>query len=428
MAEQNGSASPQSPPGGTGIGSWTRARTRAGVGATSPPPPTQGASSGGAAAQSPHVISTSSTSSSSSPQSSSSSPTLSQSSRPSVVHSIAGLVRDPTTGTPSVHVYGMGGGVGSRLQPPAPPPPLVMTGSSPAALAPTSTSTSNSTPTLSRTSSLQGARVSLSNPRPETQRTVNEYVETPLRQTSDNSINPRTSSLNSKRSAGDNGAPLHETLHLPVSKKSLSNNNNNNNNNISSLSSDKRDSSGDSGVGKVITKQPKSSSGLSTFKKDCGADVTARSGAGEEEWSIICKQCGKCRCEACRQPKSVPSRWICNNQCFCSLESCVDFGSCLCCVKGVLYHCTTRDGDDDTCADEPCDCGPDRRTKRWACLALTSIILPCLWCYWPLRCMASACELCYARYSSRGCRCSSKRQTRTSVFPQKRLLDSSLDI
>ena len=52
--------------------------------------------------------------------------------------------------------------------------------------------------------------------------------------------------------------------------------------------------------------------------------------------SIICGGCGRCRCEACRSPRPLPSSWLCDNGCLCSAETVVDTLSCMCCVKEQL--------------------------------------------------------------------------------------------
>lgn len=114
-------------------------------------------------------------------------------------------------------------------------------------------------------------------------------------------------------------------------------------------------------------------------------------------------------------------RWLCDNHCFCSADAAVDYATCLCCVKGLFYHCSEADGDG-SCADDPCSCGPERRVARWTLLAALSCALPCLFCYWPMQCCKSAVEACYARHSSQGCRCRPPLAT-----PEKRLLDTSMD-
>ncbi|XP_022903932.1 protein sprouty [Onthophagus taurus] len=139
--------------------------------------------------------------------------------------------------------------------------------------------------------------------------------------------------------------------------------------------------------------------------------------------SIMCDECGRCRCFDCQQPPRLPICWLCNNHCLCSADAAVDYASCLCCVKGVYYHCSDSDsGGDSTCADDPCGCGPERRAARWGCLAVLSVVLPCLWLYWPLQGCKSAVENCYSRYTKQGCRCRPPLNT-----PEKRLLDSSPD-
>lgn len=168
--------------------------------------------------------------------------------------------------------------------------------------------------------------------------------------------------------------------------------------------------------------------------------------------SIICPECSRCRCESCRTPRPLPSRWLCEDKCLCSADSCVDYLSCFCCVKGLFYHCGSNSDDDDddeeeddiddddvvhtrherahkqshcrrrrrrvtprrngaggSCADDPCSCAPSHhRLARWGCLASLSLVLPCLLCYWPLRGAVQLVELCYQRCTRHGCRCDQK--------------------
>ncbi|XP_064541315.1 protein sprouty [Drosophila montana] len=126
---------------------------------------------------------------------------------------------------------------------------------------------------------------------------------------------------------------------------------------------------------------------------------------------IVCPRCGMCRCEQCQSPRPLPQTWVCNKTCLCSAESIIDYASCLCCAKALFYHCARdndMDCDDGTgtpCVDNPCSCGPYKRTQRWGWLGALSIVLPCLWCYWPMRGCIKLCEKCYARFAGRGCRC-----------------------
>jgi protein sprouty homolog 2 len=131
---------------------------------------------------------------------------------------------------------------------------------------------------------------------------------------------------------------------------------------------------------------------------------------GDQLNSITCPQCNRCRCEECQRPRQLPSRWICNENFLCSAETIIDYGSCLCCVKGLYYHCAKDheiDCDSETirCAEDPCSCAPYKRVSRWGCLSVLSFLLPCLLCYWPMRGCVSLCAKCYAKHSRHGCRC-----------------------
>ncbi|XP_072941561.1 protein sprouty homolog 2 [Epargyreus clarus] len=122
------------------------------------------------------------------------------------------------------------------------------------------------------------------------------------------------------------------------------------------------------------------------------ADKWAGGGAPD---SILCETCGRCRCEQCARPRPLPSRWLCGS-CLCSAEACVDYASCMCCVKALFYHCGSGEEE----AGEPCACGP-----RLACVGALALPLPCLWLYWPLRACAAAGAAAYARCRRSGCRC-----------------------
>lgn len=206
--------------------------------------------------------------------------------------------------------------------------------------------------------------VSLSSPRPESERAVNEYVEAPFRPSPPTPPRPIRP----------------DRLHLPHPPPP------------------------------PITKQPETA----TFSKDPPPECASR-------LSIMCPECGRCRCNSCQQPRPLPQRWICNEACLCSADTIIDYASCLCCAKAFFYHCSETDGGE-TCADDPCGCNPERRTARWGCLAALTCVLPCFLLYWPLQVCKSAVETCYARHSRQGCRCRPPLTT-----PEKRLLDSSSD-
>ncbi|KAL1505436.1 hypothetical protein ABEB36_005006 [Hypothenemus hampei] len=206
--------------------------------------------------------------------------------------------------------------------------------------------------------------VSLTTPRPETERQDNEYVETPLR-------GPLTP-LSPQRPP-----PPAPPQVLPINKQPVS----------------------------FSKAAPASSCGGSTSRP-----------------SVMCTSCGRCKCATCRAPKPLPEYWLCNGSCLVSADSIVDYGSCLCCVKGLFYHCSEADDEDSRCADDPCGCDPDRRAARWGCLAALVCALPCLVLYWPLRGAKRAVELCYERHSRSGCRCRPPPKQSPNRPPTKRLL------
>lgn len=70
------------------------------------------------------------------------------------------------------------------------------------------------------------------------------------------------------------------------------------------------------------------------------------------------------------------------------------------CAQCMLYHCM-KDSEGET-ASHPCSCSAEAGcTKRWIGLALLSLLVPCLWCYPPLRAchwMCVSCRLCGGKH------------------------------
>lgn len=149
--------------------------------------------------------------------------------------------------------------------------------------------------------------------------------------------------------------------------------------------------------------------------------------------TIICRECNKCRCQACMTPRPLPSKYICNRRCLCSAENVVDWLSCYKMVKCCWYHmdeldaedevvyggnngrrrCGVGDGDDH---DRTCKCLPSSSSStrsncllKCTCLSASLILLPCLWCYPALKCCSWLCSKCYSRYHDNGCRCNPRR-------------------
>ncbi|KAG9328851.1 hypothetical protein JZ751_010120, partial [Albula glossodonta] len=116
-----------------------------------------------------------------------------------------------------------------------------------------------------------------------------------------------------------------------------------------------------------------------------------------------CEDCGKCKCADCSLPRTLPSYWVCGRRCVCSAQNLLDYGTCICCVKCLFYHCSSDD--EDVCADNPCSCSQPRRCVRWSTMGLLSVFLPCLLLYLPARGCLRLCQCCYDRVKRPGCRC-----------------------
>ncbi|XP_060067656.1 protein sprouty homolog 2-like [Ylistrum balloti] len=130
----------------------------------------------------------------------------------------------------------------------------------------------------------------------------------------------------------------------------------------------------------------------------------------EDDGSIICRKCGKCRCGACTGQRELPSRWLFGDKCEISEDTVVETCTCFCCVKGVFYHCGKDEQDSDyVCDTDPCAlCSKPHCCERWTCMALMSLCLPCLCLYWPAKGVLKACTVCYNKCRKKGCQCSSK--------------------
>lgn len=125
-------------------------------------------------------------------------------------------------------------------------------------------------------------------------------------------------------------------------------------------------------------------------------------GGPHKHWDR-CEECRRCRCPECVRPRVLPSCWLCGRRCMCSAQSAVEYGTCVCCVKGLFYHCSSDD--EDTCADKPFSCSQPHCCARWTTVSLLAVLFPCLLCYLPARTCVHACQSCYDRAARPGCRC-----------------------
>jgi len=112
------------------------------------------------------------------------------------------------------------------------------------------------------------------------------------------------------------------------------------------------------------------------------------------------KGVGRLRCKHCQDTfrPEENGRGACEYAPDC-VRSTIDAVSCVSCAQCLLYHCYADAEGDFT--PQPCACscsslGPgsgrrhhgcciDSSPKRWFGLALLSLVVPCLWCYLPLR-------------------------------------------
>ncbi|XP_019728611.1 protein sprouty homolog 3 [Hippocampus comes] len=155
-----------------------------------------------------------------------------------------------------------------------------------------------------------------------------------------------------------------------------------------------------SGSTSVVRTQPKGE----LLKSDYSlSKILAEDEPGRHQF--ICERCARCKCHECCAPRRLPSCWACGQRCLCSAENAVEYGTCLCCVKGLFYHCSAQD-DEDNCADRPCSCAPAHALARWGTMGLLALCLPCLCCYPPARLCLALCHCAHDRATRPGCRCS----------------------
>lgn len=126
--------------------------------------------------------------------------------------------------------------------------------------------------------------------------------------------------------------------------------------------------------------------------------------AGPARHQFICERCGKCKCAECTAPRALPSCLACDRQCLCSAESMVEYGSCMCLVKGIFYHCSNDDAGD-SYSDNPCSCSQAHCCSRYLCMGTLALFLPCLLCYPPAKGCLELCRGCYDWVHRPGCRC-----------------------
>ncbi|XP_059144689.1 protein sprouty homolog 2-like [Physella acuta] len=144
-----------------------------------------------------------------------------------------------------------------------------------------------------------------------------------------------------------------------------------------------------------------------------GGSALARAGLNHGE-GIICEQCGKCQCESCTEPRSLPSHWCCRNTCEVSPDNVLEVCTCFCCVKCMFYHCGAEE--DNPCYENPCGCcSTPHCCQRWTVMGMMSLCLPCLWTYWPAKACLAASTSCYRRCRRKGCQCNVKHD-KTSVL------------
>ncbi|XP_065203297.1 sprouty-related, EVH1 domain-containing protein 2-like isoform X2 [Planococcus citri] len=103
----------------------------------------------------------------------------------------------------------------------------------------------------------------------------------------------------------------------------------------------------------------------------------------EKPQSLTCRHCRKTYTEEENVKGSCEYAPDC-------VRTSIDTVTCIPCARTMVYHCMSDS--EGNFAQQPCECDTSDSgcAKRWLGLAILSIILPCLWCYPPLK----LCHLC----------------------------------
>lgn len=177
---------------------------------------------------------------------------------------------------------------------------------------------------------------------------------------------------------------------------------------VGSASSGQRLLGSQAGVNQIIRAQPKRTelgSELKPLNNKTRALVPVLGSEASKNEGIHskCEDCSRCSCPECRRPRPLPSCWMCGRRCMCSAQSAVEYSTCVCCVKGLFYHCSSDD--EDTCADKPFSCTQPHCCVRWTTVSLLALLFPCLLCYLPAKGCVAVCQSCYDQVTRPGCRC-----------------------
>ncbi|XP_030600719.1 LOW QUALITY PROTEIN: protein sprouty homolog 2 [Archocentrus centrarchus] len=179
---------------------------------------------------------------------------------------------------------------------------------------------------------------------------------------------------------------------------------------VGSASSDQRLLGSPESSDQIIRIQPKhselNSEELKPLNAEAGPLAVAPGNSSHKKQgkhSCRCEDCGRCQCSECRRPRALPSCWMCGRRCMCSAGNAVEYGTCVCCIKGLFYHCSSDD--EDTCTDKPFSCTQSHCCVRWVTVSLLSLLFPCILCYLPIKGCVAVCQCCYDRVTRPGCRC-----------------------
>lgn len=86
------------------------------------------------------------------------------------------------------------------------------------------------------------------------------------------------------------------------------------------------------------------------------------------------------------------------DNCRSSIEQCIDYCTCMVCIKSAFYLCSDDQDDTGNAEYDPCFCSAPSRAccSRWSLLGLLACLMPCLMCYPVARCCLTRYDRCTA--------------------------------
>lgn len=138
------------------------------------------------------------------------------------------------------------------------------------------------------------------------------------------------------------------------------------------------------------TSQPYPPLPIKNKSKSKSSSISSGDGGKHGQSGARSRLVSQVQCKHCREVFSLDDnpRGSCEDAPD-SVERCIECVSCVSCTQCLMYHCWA-DADGEFRHPCSCDSHDPKLCKRWTALTFLSLLLPCLWCYLPLK----ACHRC----------------------------------